>query len=257
MNVAIYQFPTLWMDPLANLNKIEEVCKNISGSCELLILPEMFTTGYTMTPQEIPQEWQEDTISRITEIASTFNLIISGSIPFVNENKWYNSFMFISDKGLLFKYYKIHLFSPAGENESYTSGDKADSFELNGWKILPLICYDLRFPYLTFGTESPDLLIFSANWPETRIDHWKALLRARAIENQCYVIGVNRTGEDLNGYVYPGASTIYDYNGEIVTQMGSNPGIETSSLSKLEMIEYRKKLPFHADKKSNFFGRDE
>lgn len=257
MKIAIYQFPTKWMDHLANLKEIENVCQNISGKADLLILPEMFNTGYTMQPQEIPDYWQTETIYKLTEFASSYNLVISGSIPCKKGNKWYNTFIFISDKGIIHTYDKIHLFSPAGENDSYTSGNEFNYLVLNDWKILPLICYDLRFPYLTFGFENPDLIVFSANWPETRIDHWKTLLKARAIENQCYVIGVNRTGLDPNGYKYPGASIIYNYNGDLLTEMGNNVDVSTISLSLENIIHYRKKLPFLGDRKSNFICKAE
>ncbi len=257
MRIAIYQFSTIWMNHVENLNQVDDVCNEISGKVDLLVLPEMFNTGYTMTPDEIPEDWQTETINRLIKISSVHDLVICGSIPLKKEHHWYNTFIFLSEKGVLYTYDKIHLFTPAGEKKSYSSGNAANFFDLNGWKVMPLICYDLRFPYLTFGNENPDIIMFSANWPDTRIEHWKALLRARAIENQCYVIGTNRTGTDLNGYQYPGASMIYNFNGDVITEMDSNPGYAIVTISLEPLIENRKKLPFLNDRKSNFICKVE
>ena len=155
----------------------------------------------------------------------------------------------VSKEGLIHSYDKIHLFTPAGEKEVYSEGDLTTTFMLKDWKIQPLICYDLRFPYLTFNSNQVDIIIYSANWPVARVSHWKALLAARAIENQCYVIAVNRTGIDKNGYEYPGASTIIDYSGQILQEMDENEGFITEKIIKSDMTQYRKKLPFLNDRK--------
>jgi len=250
MRVSLYQFSTIWMKPDENLALIEKVCRNISGQTDLLVLPEMFNTGYTMKPLEIPVHWQDETIKTLTSLASLYNVTICGSIPMFKNNSWYNTMVTITEDGLMHSYDKIHLFTPAGEKEVYSEGNVTTTFILKEWKIQPLICYDLRFPYLTFNSNNANIIIYSANWPIARVSHWKALLMARAIENQCYVIGVNRTGVDENGYEYPGASTLIDYTGKIILELAENESYLTAQLSKSEMNNYRKRLPFINDRKS-------
>lgn len=249
MRVTVFQFSTIWMKPDENLERVSKVCSAISGQSDLLILPEMFNTGYTMKPHEIPVQWQDDTIQTLTSLASGYDLTICGSIPMFKNNNWYNTMVTVSKEGLIHSYDKIHLFTPAGEKEVYAEGNITSAFMLYDLKIQPLICYDLRFPYLTFNHDIADIVIYSANWPVARVSHWKALLAARAIENQCYVIAVNRTGIDENGYEYPGASTIIDYSGQILQEMDENEGFITEKIIKSEMTLYRKKLPFLNDRK--------
>jgi omega-amidase len=248
MRVTVYQFSTIWMKPEENLAWIGKVCNEISGLSDLLILPEMFNTGYTMKPHEIPVQWQDETIQTLTSLASRYHLTICCSIPMFKNNRWYNTMVTVSKDGLIHSYDKIHLFTPAGEKEVYSAGDVTTTCMLKYWKIQPLICYDLRFPYLTFNSNQADIIIYSANWPVARVSHWKALLAARAIENQCYVIGVNRTGIDENGYEYPGASTVVDYSGAILLEMNESEGFFTVHVSKNDMFQYREKLPFYRDK---------
>ena len=252
MKIAIYQYGVLWMKPEENLGLIEEVAMKVSGNCDLLILPEMFNTGYTMTPKDIPIECQEKTISKLKDIATKYNLVIGGSIPYQKHSLWYNTMIFVSSEGLIFSYDKVHLFTSAGEKEVYSAGTEIKSFSLYNLNILPLICYDLRFSYLANTQATYDIIIYSANWPEARIEHWRSLLKARAIENQCYVIGVNRTGSDPNGYIYPGSSMVVNYNGDILECLDDNPGYAVVEVIKELLENYRKKLPFLHDRKSNF-----
>lgn len=249
MKVAIFQFSTVWMDIEANLALISQQCSMITGQADLLVLPEMFNTGYTMSPHEIPPQWQTITISRLTSLAQTYNLTFAGTIPMYKDDKWYNTFIIVDHTGLIHQYDKIHLFAMAGEDKVYTAGIGSSYFESATWKILPLVCYDLRFPYLSFTQDQPDVLLYSANWPETRVHHWQSLLIARAIENQCYVIGVNRTGTDENGYVYPGNSLIIDYNGTILSRLDENPSFAIVELDKDLLHTFREKLPFIKDRK--------
>jgi len=249
MRLSLYQFPTKWMDPETNLKSIAKVCEAITGQSDMLILPEMFNTGYTMKPGEIPADWQDETIETLTNLASQYKLAFCGSIPMIKFDRWYNTMIIVSKEGLEHSYDKIHLFTPAGEKDVYAEGQITSSFLFHDWKIKPLICYDLRFPYLAFNQEIPDMVVYSANWPDTRVSHWKALLKARAIENQCYVVGVNRTGKDENGFDYPGASTIIDYSGQILQEMDEKEGFFTQKIDKDEMTRYRNELPFLNDRK--------
>lgn len=249
MQVNLLQFNTLWMDPKANLEIIRTAAAGIKEKDTLLVLPEMFNTGYNMHPEEIPVEWQDMTLAALAEISRDYSIGICGSIPFYKEGLWYNTFVLVDHENKQTLYDKIHLFSPAGEKAAYTEGKTTSFFTFRGWDILPLICYDLRFPYLSFTIKLPDIIIYTANWPAARISHWKALLKARAIENQCYVVGVNRTGSDQNGFSYTGSSMIVDYSGQIMTEMSEDSGMAGTLLEKAGMESYRKKLPFSEDRK--------
>jgi omega-amidase len=249
MLVSIFQFDVAWHDPAKNLSKIEEVCALLAGNTNLLVLPEMFNTGYEMMPQHLETKWQDETILQLSNLSAEYDMIIAGSIPMYKDGQFFNTFIAVNALGVFAKYDKIHLFSLAGEAKNYEAGINRIKFDMNDFSIQPLICYDLRFPYISTNKQPIDLIIYSANWPKTRVSHWRSLLIARAIENQCYVIGVNRTGEDNNGYHYPGASMIVDYNGEIIVEMEDSPAFITYNLDKPKMMAYREKLPFMMDRK--------
>jgi len=248
MRVALYQMDVLWLQPAENLKNIQTVCAQISGKADILILPEMFATGYVLDTDLLSIEWQKEIIKGLKELCFDFQLIISGSIPYFHEGKWFNKMITVGSSGLIHEYDKIHLFSPAGEDKNYTKGDKISVWSVGEWKVLPLICYDLRFPDVSFVQEMPDIIIYVANWPESRILHWDALLKARAIENQCYVIGVNRVGTDENGYVYPGHSVVYDYEGKQINYAENTEICAITTLMKTDLISYRQKLPFYKDR---------
>lgn len=249
MRIAICQLDTTWMDQERNLRKISAMAEEVSGRAEMIFLPEMFNTGYVMTPGQIPIQWQDSCIDRLQQIANAGECWIAGSIPYFQEGRWVNRLLVISAQGVQAHYDKSHLFTPAGESAVYAPGATSNVFHKGLWCFRPLICYDLRFPYLSFQTPMADVLFYSANWPSARISHWHALLKARAIENQCYVIGVNRTGTDHNGYTYPGQSTIISYTGDVVCTLSEEESVATAILEKSALEEYRKKLPFSADRK--------
>lgn len=253
MRVALYQMDVLWLQPAENLKNIQTVCAQISGKADILILPEMFATGYVLDTDLLAIEWQKEIIKGLMELCFDFQLIISGSIPFFHEGKWFNKMITVDASGLIHEYDKIHLFSPAGEDKNYTKGDKISVWNVGEWKVLPLICYYLRFPDVSFSGEMPDIIIYAANWPESRIHHWDVLLKARAIENQCYVIGVNRVGTDENGYVYPGHSAVYDYMGDQLLSVGKNKNFDVAVLDFESVKECRKKLPFQNDRNTYAF----
>ncbi len=249
MRIAMFQMDVSWLDPDKNLQKIQNICSQISGKTDLLILPEMFSTGFVLNTNLLDPVWQHNVIKSITTLCIKYNLTIAGSIPFFNNGRWTNTMITVNGSGLIHEYDKVHLFAPAGENNEYVPGEKATVWSLENWVILPLICYDLRFPNLSFSEEHPHVLIYSANWPESRIHHWDALLKARAIENQCYVIGVNRVGTDENGYVYPGHSLVCDFKGDLLLSMDKYKNFDLIDLDFESMMEYRKKLPFQDDRK--------
>lgn len=254
MRVTVLQFATTWQAPEENLAYIRAVCISLKGSTDMVLLHEMFNTGYTMKPQELSPDCGMQSIIHLTETAAMSNMVIGGSMPTFREGKYYNTFHFVSGQGVVHSYDKIHLFGMAGEHRVYTAGQKAGIFDYNGFYILPLICYDLRFSYLTLIKPYPDLIVYTANWPIARVAHWKALLVARAIENQCYVIGINRTGTDPNGYEYPGASCIIGPNGKTISELEDKTAYVTASLDLEELRLFRQKLPFLQDRNDEFLS---
>jgi predicted amidohydrolase len=252
MRVTVLQYATAWQAPEENLAYIREVCISLKGHTDMLLLHEMFNTGYTMVPQELPPKCDVHSIEHLTETAAMSGILIGGSMPTFREGRFYNTFQFISGQGVLHSYDKIHLFGMAGEHRVYTAGQEAGIFDFMGFHILPLICYDLRFSYLTYTRPFPDLIVYTANWPIARVAHWKSLLVARAIENQSYVIGINRTGTDSNGYEYPGASCIISPNGEYINQLKEQPDMVTVTLNLEELKLFRQKLPFLQDRNDEF-----
>jgi omega-amidase len=249
MRAATFQFDTHWLDHKRNLSLVKDACTGITGMADLLVLHEMFNTGYVMHPaQDVKPKTQVETITTLRQLAIDYKLTIMGSIPMHTDDGWINAFLTINAQGIIGQYPKIHLFTPAGEKENYKPGQNISPVMIDGWKVLPLICYDLRFPYLTFGSYIPDCIVYTANWPEARVHHWQSLLCARAIECQCYVIGVNRTGTDKNGYSYPGSSMVIDYNGKIIHQSGDTKQLSLVNLDKEDMMSFREKLPFVSDR---------
>ena len=250
MRVAFFQMNVSWLNPPENLHKIRNICREISGSADLLVLPEMFSTGYVLDISLLDPTWQHEVIRELTSYALENNLTITGSIPFFNRGRWTNTMITVDKSGLIHQYDKIHLFTPAGESKEYSPGNHPSAWNYENWTIWPLICYDLRFPYASFSTENPHVLLYSANWLVSRIAHWDALLKARAIENQCYVIGVNRFGADENGYDYPGHSSVYDYEGNRLSFAENREICLIADLSMDKLTSYREKLPFFKDRRT-------
>jgi omega-amidase len=249
MKIAIFQMNIFWEDVVTNLKKIRNAAEQLIGTADILVCPEMFTTGYIMHPQNIPDKVYSDTLLELMDIAAKNQIMIAGSLAAKTSSGYTNDFVFINADGIGFKYSKMHLFSPAGESEVYVPGDSVKDFIFKNVSIRPLICYDLRFPYCSFNTSGYQLLIYTANWPTARIDHWTALLKARAIENQSYVIGVNRVGKDGNGYEYPGRSVVYDYNGDMMIDLGKTECLEVIQPDFEALVNYKESLPFLKDRK--------
>ncbi|MBE0423848.1 MAG: amidohydrolase, partial [Lutibacter sp.] len=223
----------------------------INEQVDLIILPEMFTTGFNMHPQKIGDTMHGETVVWMRKIASEKNAAIAGSVIIFENNNFYNRFLFVHPSGEINFYDKRHLFTLAGEDKVYVAGKEKLIVEYKGWKICPLVCYDLRFPVWARNTEDYDLLIYVANWPKIRIAAWDTLLKARAIENMCYTIGVNRVGVDANNYEYNGHSAAYDCLGEQVAETTENKE-ETIifTLNKNHISETRNKLGFLNDRDS-------
>lgn len=248
MKIALIQAPLIWENPKANREYFEEKIKSVSKEIDLVILPEMFTSGFTMSPKDVAETMTGETISGLRNLAKAKNFAITGSLIIKENNNFYNRLVFIFPSGEVKKYDKRHLFSLAGEEKIYTSGEERLIVEYKNWKICPLICYDLRFPVFSRNTEDFDLLIYVANWPKVRTNAWDILLKARAVENICFTIGVNRIGLDENKHEYIGHSQAIDFLGEYVIEPQESEGIFTTELDKNKLLETRNKLGFLNDR---------
>lgn len=241
------QFDIVWEDKNANLKKLESFIQDIPSGSDIILLPEMFTTGFSMNSGKLAETMTGKSVSWMKEIAKSLNKVIAGSLIIHDDNKFRNRFLWVEPEGNIHFYDKKHSFNPGGEGEFYTNGDERKIINYNGWKIFPSVCYDLRFPSWLKNDLGYDILINVASWPKIRATHWKTFLRSRAIENQSYVAGINRIGKDGRDITYSGDSAMYNYNGDLLTSLGNIEGIITASFSKPELEEYRKKYPFLGD----------
>ncbi|HEX8516390.1 MAG TPA: amidohydrolase [Bacteroidia bacterium] len=244
LSITLIQSDLHWEDQARNLQMFSEKIALIPGNTDLIILPEMFTTGFSMQPEKFAEGMDGSTIAWMKKQAKENNCVLTGSFACGENGKYYNRLVWMRPDGTFSYYDKRHLFSMGDENNHYSAGDKKIIEEIMGWKICPLICYDLRFPVWSRNTDGYDLLIYVANWPERRSHPWKTLLLARAIENQCYAAGVNRIGEDANGIYHSGDSAVIDPKGEIISNIGPHKEeTETILLNHTELEEFRKIFP--------------
>lgn len=247
MKIALIQTALHWENPEANRNHFEKLIISINENVDLIVLPEMFSTGFTMNPINVAETMSGETITRLKSLAKSKDAAIVGSLIIKEDNNYYNRLVFIFPSGEIEKYDKRHLFTLAGEDKVYTAGQERLIVDYLGFKICPLICYDLRFPVFSRNTENYDLLLYVANWPKPRVNAWDILLRARAVENQCFVIGVNRVGLDNNNHEYVGHSQAIDFLGNYLLTPQNNEAVFMITIDKSEMIATRKKLDFLAD----------
>jgi len=249
LNVAAVQANLIWENTQANLNSFEKVIQEIDPSTDVVVLPEMFTTGFTMNPQNVAETMEGKTVQWMVDLASSKNIAIVGSVVIQESGNFYNRLVFVHPSGRVQTYDKRHSFSLAGEDEVYTSGNEKLIVEYKGWKICPLICYDLRFPVWSRYNNDYDVLLYMANWPKPRILAWDSLLKARAIENISYCIGVNRVGEDGNGFHYNGHTSGFDSLGaQIAATKEGQEGICYVTIDKSIQEETRGKLNFLNDR---------
>ena len=248
LHITLVQSEISWHDIDANLKHIESLIKTGNSTTDLIILPEMFNTGFTMKPDEAGEEMTGKSVNFLIRLAREVQADITGSIAVKENRQYFNRLIWVKPDGEVLTYDKRHLFRMAGEDKIYTPGGSLLTVDLKGWRIRPFICYDLRFPVWSRNTGMEyDLAVFTANWPAARELHWDTLLRARAIENQCYVIGVNRTGRDGNGVNYNGRSAVIDYYGKILFQGEESECIQTVELSYDELTGYRESFPAWMD----------
>ena len=231
-----------------NLSALDQLLGNAeSGS--FVFLPELFNTSYLLSPEDLGPNDHQKTVDWMARKAQAGQFILAGSIPVMAGEKMYNRWLGIDQKENSYSYDKTHLFVPGGEGRGYEAGKEVKQFTIQDKVVRPLICYDLRFPYVSFQVpdQQYDVLVYAANWPAPRIEQWKQLLKARAIENQAYVVGVNRVGVDHYGNVYPGASMVVDYMGKVLLEMQDQPGLASVSLDLGSMQKYRIQFPFLKD----------
>ena len=247
LEIALIQTHLIWENPIANRKNIEAKLQLIKNDVAIVVLPEMFTTGFTMKPENVAQEEGIKTLEWLKALASTYGFALVGSTIWQEEGNYYNRLFFVTPSGNVHSYDKKHTFTLAGEDKVYIAGTEHLFITYQGFKICPLICYDLRFPVWARNTVDYDVLLYVANWPKPRINAWDTLLKARAIENMAYCIGVNRIGIDGIGYEYPGHSAVYDVLGQQVA-FSQKEEVLYANLSKDHIQFNRKKLRFLEDR---------
>lgn len=246
LKISPIQVELFWEDRDKNLEMFDSLLQDIKT--DVVILPEMFTSGFSMNTSKNYDTMDGSTIKWMLKKSSVINAVICGSLIIFESGQYFNRFIWAQPDGELKWYDKKHLFAYAGEDKHYTSGQQRLIIEYKDWKILPLICYDLRFPVWSRNLQDYDLMIYVANWPQTRRNAWKTLLQARAIENQSYVIGVNRVGTDGTSKVYSGDSSVISYSGEVITDYQNEIIVGSVTLEKETLQKFRQDFPFLLDK---------
>ena len=257
LSLTLIQSDLHWEDKESNLRMFEDKINSIQDKTQVIILPEMFNTGFSMNAEKLAETMDGITVTWMKQTASKRKVIITGSVIIEEDGHYFNRLIWMLPNGQHGHYDKRHLFAYANEDQHYTSGENRFIASVNGWKVNLQVCYDLRFPVWSRQAASDavaeenlfeyDLLIYVANWPDRRIHAWKTLLQARAIENQCYTVGVNRVGNDANGIHYTGCSMVIDPLGEVLYQQQDDEDIKTLALDKNHLDNIRQKFPFWKD----------
>ena len=248
MKIALIQSDLYWEDASKNRNNFESKINQIDSDVDLIVLPEMFSTGFTMNASTSAETMQGETVLWMQSTAKHKNCALTGSLIIEENENYYNRMLFVFPSGEIQYYDKRHLFTLAGEDQFYTSGNQKVIVEYLDWKICLQVCYDLRFPVFARNVENYDLLLYVANWPKVRTNAWDALLKARAIENLSYVAGVNRIGTDANNYEHIGHSQVVNFLGNYILEPQETEHVFVVELDKNVMLETRKKLDFLSDK---------
>ena len=247
LDLALIQTTLAWHDPAANREHFQALLAQARGA-DLVILPEMFSTGFSMASAELAEPEDGPSSVWLREQAQRIDAVICGSLIIqAADGSYRNRLLWAGPNGSLAHYDKRHLFRMAGEHKHYSAGSEQVVLELKGWRVRPLICYDLRFPVWSRDAGGTDLLLYTANWPGARRQHWNRLLPARAIENLCYVAAVNRVGEDGKGHAYTGDSQVLDFQGEALMAAGEGDGVFRARLSSEVLAAYRERFPAHLD----------
>ena len=248
LRISLVQFDIVWESPVSNRLKLDLLLEPLKGKTDLILLPEMFTTGFTMRAKELAESMDGESVKWMKSQAKSSRAALAGSLIIKEHNHYYNRFLFITPAEEIFFYDKKHLFSMGKEDQYFSHGSKRVVVKYSGWRIVLFICYDLRFPVWCRSIKDADLMLFTANWPENRKIVWQTLTRARAIENQLYVAGVNRSGVDGSGITYSGDSMLIDPKGMVRCDLNNLPDVvETSSISLQELNRFREKFPVFRD----------
>ena len=247
LNCLLVQSQLFWADADANRQQLESIARQHGAGCDVIVFPETFTSGFLGDAQAAPETMDGVTLTWMKSLARELDCVLCGSVAIATERGRVNRFLWVQPDGVVEYYDKRHLFSFGGEDQRYVAGSARKIIQYRGWRICPQICYDLRFPAWCRNHDDYDLLIFVANWPEPRTPAWTALLRARAIENQAYVVGVNRSGEDPRGLHYAGGSAVYDPLGETLLDLGKGQGSAAVIVSLDTIKTTRDALPFQRD----------
>jgi len=249
LHITLLQTTLHWQNPKANQLHFSNLIQSLQRPTDVIILPEMFTTGFTMAAATNAESEPGTSLRWMQQQAEQTEAVITGSLIIQKQEQFYNRLYWVEPSGQFQSYDKKHLFTYADEDRHFTTGNKRLIVDYKGWRICPLICYDLRFPVWSRNDVDYDLLIYIANWPATRSDAWQSLLKARAIENMSYVAGVNRIGTDGNGHNYVGASVVYNALGEQLSSTNNNQSIsETISLNHKDLVVQRQKYGFLNDR---------
>lgn len=253
LKISTIQTDLIWENIEANLNQLATKINAITTQPDIIILPEMFSTGFSMNPEKLAESPNGQTFQWLKSLAQKKNAVIVGSYIAKENGCFYNRLIWMQPDSNFFVYNKKHLFSLSEEPQHYTAGQEKIIIEYKGWKICPLICYDLRFPVWSRNVEGYDLLIYVANWPEKRNHHWRSLLMARAIENQSYTLGVNRIGNDGNDFYHSGDTSVIDFAGNILQHTAHIENTSTLELDYKTQQTFRNRFQFLADKDDFIF----
>ena len=247
LRVTLIQADLAWQDPATNRRNLAAHFRGLAGHTDLIVLPEMFTTGFSMAADSLAETMAGATVGWLREEAAAIGCAITGSLIVEENGRHYNRLVWATPDGDIAHYDKRHLFRMAREQEHYAAGNRRLVVELKGWRLCPLVCYDLRFPVWSRSRGDYDVLLYVANWPARRRAAWSALLRARAIENVCYVVGVNRMGKDGNGASYSGDSVALDFLGQVLGGDRDGDFVETVVLDRESLSTFRRDFPAHLD----------
>lgn len=247
LRVTLVQTALAWQDPAANRRNLAVHFRGLVGHTDLVVLPEMFSTGFTMDAEALAEDMDGPTIGWMREEAAALGCVIAGSLIVRDRGRCHNRLVWARPDGTLEHYDKRHLFRIADEQRHFAAGDRRVVVELKGWRVCPMVCYDLRFPVWSRNHDDYDVLLYVANWPQRRAHAWSTLLRARAIENLAYVVGVNRIGKDGNGATYAGDSVALDFLGQPLSSEGGGDRVETAVLDLESLRAHRQSFPAHLD----------
>jgi predicted amidohydrolase len=247
LRVTMVQTELAWQDPAANRHRLATHFRGLIGRTDVVVLPEMFSTGFSMDAGSLAEDMDGPTVGWMREEAAALGCVITGSLIIREQGSCYNRLVWARPDGSTAHYDKRHLFRIANEQDHYAPGARRLVVEFKGWRVCPMICYDLRFPVWSRSRGDYDLLLYVANWPQRRAHAWSTLLRARAIENLSYVVGVNRIGKDGNGATYAGDSVALDFLGQSLSSEGGGDRVETAVLDLESLRAHRQGFPAHLD----------